>query len=114
MELYPDTDRRKHARAQRMGLVVRLETETFTVTNWSMGGFVLDNYHGHLSPGALVRVVGLGCRADDLQTVDLPARVVRTDEGLIAVAYLGLDARAYGFLTDALYRCGEMRDLIKG
>jgi len=112
MELHLNEDRRKHPRAGRMGLVVRLEGQTFEVTNWSMGGFLLEDYKGPLTPGALVTVAGIGCRKTDMHEVDLPARVVRTDDGVIAVNYLGLDAKAYDFLTDALNQCGEMRNLV--
>jgi len=112
MELQLNEDRRKHPRAGRMGLVVRMEGETYEVSNWSMGGFLLDDYQGRLTPGALVTVGGIGCHISDMHDVELPARVVRTDDGIIAVTYLGLDAKAYDFLTDALGQCGEMRSLI--
>lgn len=113
MELRFSENRRKHPRAERMCLSVRLQGESFEVTNWSMGGFLLENYQGHLSTGALIRVVGLGCRDGKVLDVDLPARVVRTDENTVAVSYLGLDTNAYHFLTDALNQCGEMRSLVK-
>lgn len=95
-----------------MGLVVCLEGETHEVSNWSMGGFLLDDYRGKLSTGSLVTVAGLGCRKTDIHDVQLPARVVRTDDHTIAVNYLGLDAKAYEFLIDALNQCGEMRSLV--
>lgn len=112
MELRLNDDRRKHPRAERMGLLVRLEGETFEVANWSMGGFLLEDYHGKLSTGSLVTVVGLGCQSGDMHDVSLPARVVRTGELTIAVNYLGLDANAYEFLTNALTTCGQMRNLV--
>lgn len=105
-------DRRKYPRAGRMGLVVRFEGGTYTVSNWSMGGFLLDDYEGRLSTGSLVTVEGLGCREREMHEVNLPARVVRTGESTIAVNYLGLDANAYAFLTNALTICGEMRSLV--
>lgn len=95
-----------------MCLSVRFKDETFAVTNWSMGGFLLENYQGHLSTGALVRVVGLGCHNGKVLDVDLPARVVRTGEHTIAVSYLSLDSTAYHFLIEALNSCGEMRNLV--
>lgn len=112
MELRFSEDRRKHPRAKRMSLNVRLQNESFEVTNWSMGGFLLENYQGRLSTGSLIRVVGLGGGDGDVMDVDLPARVVRTDENTIAVSYLSLDTNAYHFLTDALNKCGEMRSLV--
>lgn len=112
MDLRLNDERRKHPRAGRMGLIVRLEGQTYEVTNWSMGGFLLDDYHGKLSTGALVTVVGIGCRKTEMHEVSLPARVVRSGKNTIAVNYLSLDAKAYDFLTDALNQCGEMRSLV--
>jgi len=111
--MHGNEERRKHPRAERMGLVVRFDGETYKVSNWSMGGFLLDDYHGHLSTGALVTVAGLGCQNAELQDVNLPARVVRTGECTIAINYLGLDANAYEFLTSALNQSGEMRNLVE-
>lgn len=105
-------ERRKHPRAGRMGLIVRFCGETYEVSNWSMGGFLVDDYQGQLSTGALVTVVGLGCQKTEVYEVSLPARVVRTNEHTVAVSYLGLDANAYEFLTNALGICGEMRSLV--
>lgn len=112
MELSITEERRKHPRIERMGLVVHLEGEIHHVTNWSMGGFLLNDYQGQLSIGALVTVNGIGSVDGELLTVDLPARVVRTDDGRFAVTYLGLDAPAYTFLTEALGQTGEMRNLV--
>lgn len=111
--MHANEDRRQYPRVGRMGLVVRFDGETYEASNWSMGGFLLDDYRGQLSTGALVTVAGLGCQGDEIQVVNLPARVVRTGERTIAINYLGLDANAYDFLTNALSLCGEMRNLIE-
>lgn len=105
-------DRRKHQRAGRIGLIVRLSGQTYEVSNWSMGGFFLDDYEGPLSTGALVTVNGLGCRDSAIHDVNLPARIVRNGERSVAVNYLSLDAVAYEFLTRALSQCGQMRSLV--
>ncbi|MBL4614990.1 MAG: hypothetical protein JKY27_08975 [Magnetovibrio sp.] len=105
-------ERRKYPRAGRMGLIVRFEHETYEVSNWSMGGFLVDDYQGQLSSGALVTVIGLGCKKTEIYDVNLPARVIRSDDQTIAINYLGLDANAYDFLTNALSICGQMRSLV--
>ena len=114
MEAALNIDRRKHERHGRMGLLVRVCGEEFEAGNWSMGGFLLENYDGKLSTGALVTVEGIGCSATKMHEVELPARVVRMDDHTIAINYLGLDATAYAFLVDALNQCGEMRSLVNG
>lgn len=112
MELRLNEDRRKHPRSERVQLVVRFDGQTYTAANWSMGGFLLDDYDGALSTGALVTVAGLGTSSEDMHAVELPARVVRTGSRSLAINYLGLDAEAYALLTASLSACGEMRSLV--
>lgn len=101
-----------HSRVVRVELTVRIGTETFKTENWSMGGFLLDDYVGPLSTGALVTVAGLGRMPRNMRSVELPARVVRTGEHAIVVNYLSLDANAYEFLQRAMSDSGEMRVLL--
>ncbi len=105
-------ERHDPARVVRVELTVCIGTETFKTKNWSMGGFLLDDYVGPLSTGALVTVAGLGRAARNMRNVDLPARVVRTGEHAICVNYLSLDANAYEFLQRAMSDSGEMRVLL--
>jgi hypothetical protein len=105
-------DRRIHPRVIRMELVVRFGGQTYKTANWSMGGFFLDDYEGMLSTGSLVTVVGLGRSARNLHQVNLPARVVRSGESIVAVNYLSLDTEAYRFLQDLMSETGAMRILL--
>lgn len=106
-------DRRKHPRINRVGLVVSFKNQVFSTRNWSMGGFLLEDYEGELSTGALVTVSALGRDTRAMQSVNLPARVVRTGAATIAVNYLSLDTIAYAFLQDAMRETGEMRLLLE-
>lgn len=106
------SERRKHFRVKRLGLSVRLGGECFTTQDWSMGGFMLDDYDGGLSTGALVTVAGIGRSTRKLHTVDLPARVVRNNDHSIAVTFLSLDLEAYEFLQQLMCDNGEMRNLL--
>ena len=105
-------DRRVHSRVTRVELVVRFGGQTYKTANWSMGGFFLDDYEGMLSTGSLVTVVGLGRSTRNLHQVNLPARVVRSGESIVAVNYLSLDAEAYGFLQNLMSETGAMRILL--
>jgi hypothetical protein len=93
-------------------LVVRFAGESYKTSNWSMGGFFLDDFEGNLSSGSLVTVAGLGRNVDKLHEVDLPARVVRSGERAVAVNYLSLDAEAYAFLQRLMSETGTMRNLL--
>lgn len=106
-------DRRVHSRIVQVVLVVRFAGQTYKTANWSMGGFLLDDYDGRLSTGSLVTVEGLGCTARDMHTVQLPARVVRSSANVVAVNYLSLDNEAYAFLQRAMSDSGKMRNLLE-
>ena len=105
-------ERRTHPRVTRVELVVRFDGQTYKTANWSMGGFFLDDYEGDLSTGSLVTVVGLGRSTRKLHKVDLPARVARSGESIVAVNFLSLDAEAYAFLQGAMSETGKMRVLL--
>lgn len=105
-------ERRTHARMAVLELAVRLGDKTYTTANWSMGGFLLEDFDGELATGALVTVAGLGRDPNSLHAVNLPARVVRSSERTMAVNYLVLDPEAYAFLQDIMRESGKMRSLL--
>jgi len=108
----PANERRRHLRSKGLGLVVHFGGKTHTTQDWSMGGFLLKDYEGALSTGALMTVAGLGWSARKLQTVNVAARVVRTGKHTIAVTYLSLDYQAYEFLEQSMCDNGDMRNLL--
>lgn len=109
-----DTDeRRKLPRVKRLKMVACLSGQNYATDNWSMGGFLLEDYEGGLSTGALVTIEGLGRCSRTLQTVSLPGRVERIGENSIAISYLSLDAQAYEFLQKAMSESGNMRNLVE-
>ena len=112
MQEQPVTERRKHLRVKRLGLAVRLGGKTYVTNDWSMGGFMLADYNGKLSTGALVTVSGVGRSSRKMHTVELPARVVRNGEFSIAVTFLSLDFEAYEFLQQFMCDNGDMRNLL--
>lgn len=115
VEDLPDSDqneRRQHNRVEELELVVRLDGKTYKTVNWSMGGFLLDDFDGSLATGALVTVAGLGRDPKNIHKVDLPARVVRSSERVMAVNYLSLDSEAYAFLQGIMSETGKMRSLL--
>ena len=105
-------ERREHHRVETFELLVRLGDKTYKTENWSMGGFLLNDFDGHLATGALVTVAGLGRSKKDMHAVNLPARVVRSSENIMAVNYLSLDPEAYAFLQNIMSESGKMRSLL--
>ena len=106
------SERRQHNRVAEMELVVRLGDKTYKTVNWSMGGFLLNDFDGELASGALVTVEGLGRDVKNMHNVRLPARVVRSSERIMAVNYLSLDSEAYAFLQSIMSESGKMRSLL--
>jgi len=105
-------ERRVHSRITRVMLTVRFAGQTYKTANWSMGGFFIDDYEGGLSTGSLGTVAGLGRSARSIRKVEVPARVVRSSESVIAVNFLSLDAEAHGFLQQVMSETGTMRILL--
>jgi len=111
-ENFTSEDRRKSPRAKRLKMVARLNGETYLTEDWSMGGFLVENYDGRLTTGSLITVEGLGRTKTNVHLVNLPARVVRLGANTIAVSYLSLDAKAYDFLQQSMSDSGDMRTLV--
>jgi len=98
-------ERRAHARIERPQLYVRIGEYVYQTTEWSYGGFVLDDETGSLAPGALLRINGLvddqGYRhGNSPETVDIRARVLRAipETKSAALTCLKLDDEAYRIL----------------
>jgi hypothetical protein len=111
-EKFITNERRKYNRANRLKMMAKLNGQTYLTEDWSMGGFLVENYEGRLATGALITVECLGHSKTKLHTVDLPARVVRLNENTLAVSYLSLNAKAYEFLQQSMTDSGDMRSLI--
>lgn len=107
-----DGERRKAKRAKRLTMVARLAGKTYKTDDWSMGGFLLENYDGALTTGSLITVEGLGHNLKNVLAVDLPARVERLGNLCIAVKFLSLDIKAYDFLQQSMNDSGDIRCLV--
>ena len=98
-------ERRAHVRIERPQLYVQVGGHVYRTTEWSYGGFVLEDELGNLAPGALLRINGLvsdeGYRhGHSPEEVDIRARVLRAipEQRTAALTCLKLDDDAYRIL----------------
>lgn len=96
---YPG-ERRRHQRFTQPPISLSLEGRTYATGDWSMGGFVIDDYAGVLTPGSLFTITGIGAEADHLAPVEVRARVLRISEDRrrLTVTFLFVDQPAFRVL----------------
>jgi hypothetical protein len=97
-------ERRLRERISDADLAVTFKGDTHRAANWSLGGFVIEDYRGSLSPGALFCIDAVGKPGGEMTKVTVRARVVRADRAKrsLAVSFLDLDGRAYGVLHEVM------------
>lgn len=93
-------ERRRHQRFTQPPLSLSLEGRTYATADWSMGGFVIDDYAGLLTPGSLFAIDGIGANGEDLTPVEVRARVLRISEDRrrLTVTFLFVDQPAFRVL----------------
>tara|TARA_A100001391_G_scaffold177821_1_gene142013 strand:- start:156 stop:533 length:378 start_codon:yes stop_codon:yes gene_type:complete len=100
-------ERRRYERLEIPQLYLRIGGCTYLTAEWSFGGFLLEDDHGIMPTGALVRIDGL---ADERSykkvskpiAVDIRARVIRVmpEHRLAALSCLKLDDAAYSIMNE--------------
>lgn len=94
-------------------LWVRIGDDLYATTEWSFGGFLVEDPEGRLNGGALLRINGLaygnGEEEPDVRAVDIRARVVRRlhDAKLAALTSHNLDGDAYKVLYEIRDRIAD-------
>lgn len=93
-------ERRRHQRFTQPPLSLALEGRTYVTADWSMGGFVIDDYAGVLTPGSLFAIDGIGASTEELMPVEVRARVLRISEDRrrLTVTFLFVDQPAFRVL----------------
>ncbi|MBL6958660.1 MAG: PilZ domain-containing protein [Rhodospirillales bacterium] len=94
---YVLNERRRHLRVEDLPMSISVDGETYDSVNWSLGGFMVEEYDGNLTPGALLSVQGMGQAGGALEQVEVLARVAWSDasQKQLAVNFLDLDERAF-------------------
>lgn len=97
-------ERRLRERISDASLAVAFRGAIHTAANWSLGGFILEEYRGPLTPGALLSIDAVGKAGGEMTKVAVRARVVRVDNANrgLAVSFLDLDGRAYTVLHEVM------------
>lgn len=95
-EAYPD--HRRDKRKFKPTLVIALDDATYPTSNWSLGGALLFDYFGDLSPGA--EIEGRMRLATEQECHRFTGEVVRKDlqSGLLAVHFTELSEGAFALL----------------
>lgn len=93
-------DRRRHPRFTHPPVCLAFEGRSYTTTDWSLGGFVIDGYEGALTPGSLFSIAAVGAAGETMTPVDIRSRVVRTnhDKRVLTVSFLVIDKPGYAVL----------------
>lgn len=96
---YPG-DRRRHRRFTHPSLSLLLDGQVYATHDWSLGGFVVDDYTGPLSAGSLFTIEAIGEDPAALTPVAIRSRVVRADRGdrRLTANFLVIDTTAYSLL----------------
>ncbi|MBL8660057.1 MAG: hypothetical protein JNM75_09925 [Rhodospirillales bacterium] len=96
---YPG-DRRRHQRYTRPPLCLSFEGHVHAASDWSLGGFVVADYEGALSPGSLFVVDAIGVDPAALTPVSISARIVRVNEDrrVVTASFLVIDQPAFALL----------------
>lgn len=104
------SDRRRDRRLSVLPIQIEIEGETYTATDWSLGGFLIEGYTGSLQPGEEVMVaLQVTAQGVDINHV-VRAEVVRIDEhgNQLAANFCRLDSDVLdmleGWLTGRLRR----------
>jgi len=100
-------ERRRYERLEIPQLYIRVGGRVYTTAEWSFGGFLLEDEHGIMPTGALVRIDGLADertykKVSQPSAVDIRARVIRVmpEHRLAALSCLKLDDAAYSIMNE--------------
>ncbi len=103
-------NRRRDKRVSVMPIQIEIEGKSYTTTDWSLGGFLIEEYSGRLSAGDEIMVaIQVIAGAVEFSHV-ARAEVIRNDtrSGQLAANFLQLDnatiANLEGWLTGRLRR----------
>ncbi|MEO5335937.1 MAG: PilZ domain-containing protein [Magnetospirillum sp. WYHS-4] len=95
--------RRKDMRIPTPELALLVDGRIWRTLDWSLGGFLLRHYRGHLKAGDRFEVRGIGGIGGALAPVFLRARVVRVERGgRLAAQFLGLSEAGFETLESLM------------
>ncbi|MBI2587003.1 MAG: hypothetical protein HYW28_14190 [Rhodospirillales bacterium] len=76
----------------------------YQTLDWSLGGFRVGGYQGDLLPGHEFKLDGIGFTVEEIYSVIIDCKVVRSFEGQLAVSFVELTPKAYDALEALMMR----------
>jgi hypothetical protein len=97
-------ERRRYSRVGAPAIVMVIGDREYETVNWSLGGCVLSDYDGELTPGALFDIDGIAAAGEKPIDVEIRARVLRRnrDTGELALSFHDVDRRAYALMQELM------------
>jgi len=78
--------------------------DRYQTLDWSLGGFRVGDYQGDLLAGQEFKLDGIGFNVEEIYSVIIDCKVVRSFEGQLAVSFVELAPQAYDALEALMMR----------
>lgn len=85
-------------------IAVSFDGERYQTLDWSLGGFRVQGYKGDLLPGQEFKLAGVGFDVENIYSLSVDCKVVRSHEGQLAASFVGLTTEAYDALEALMMR----------
>ena len=94
-------------------IAVSFDGDRHQTLDWSLGGFRVQGYKGKLLPGQEFDLDGVGFSVDEVYSLIINCRVVRSFEGQLAAAFVELSPQAYDALEALMMRRKKFFEKLK-
>lgn len=85
-------------------IAVSFGGERYQTLDWSLGGFRIQGYEGDLLAGHEFKLDGVGFDVENVYSLSVDCKVVRSQEGQLAASFVGLSTEAYDALEALMMR----------
>ena len=85
-------------------IAVSFGGERYQTLDWSLGGFRVEGYKGKLLPDHEFKLDGVGFDVENVYTLSIDCKVIRSREGQLAASFIELTPQAYDALEALMMR----------
>ncbi len=85
-------------------IAVSFDGERFQTLDWSLGGFRVQGYKGKLLPEQEFKLAGIGFDVENIYSLSIDCKVVRSRDGQLAASFIELSPQAYDALEALMMR----------
>jgi hypothetical protein len=78
--------------------------ERYPTLDWSLGGFRVQGYKGKLLPGHEFKLDGVGFDVENVYSLSVDCKVVRSHDGQLAASFVELTPQVYDALEALMMR----------